>query len=112
MIWFIIAIITFYILYWFLTKPCLKKNTIDPDHPYRYRTTYKPYGLKIWRLILIILASIIPIVNIISIAGVIFAFFIIKDTEILDWDEIFPKDENYKPNKFIQFLNKDIGKKK
>lgn len=113
MIWIIIPFIAFYVMYWFFTKPCLKEERIpDPNCSYRSMSVYKPYGLKIWKLILIILTSIIPLVNIIAIVIVIGMFFVIIDGEMLDWDEVFPKDENYKPNKFIQFLNKEIGKKK
>lgn len=101
MIWFIISPIAFFILYWFFTVPCL----ID-------REDYEPIGLKRWSLFLIIIVSILPILNIIAVIAAIIMFFIIKEDNYLDWDEVFPEDKTPKSNKFINFWNKDIGKKK
>lgn len=114
-IWFFITLLSFYVMYWVMTKPCLKKVYIDNPNKENWRkqiSAYKPFGIKLWQLFLMIIVAIIPIVNIIGIVVAIIVFFAQIDINSLDWDEVFPKGPDHKPNKFIQFLNKEIGTKK
>jgi len=97
MFWVISTIVTFLFFIWFFKVPCLKYD--NDIHKLR------PYGLKLWILLSIILLSLIPILNLIGIiAGIIF-FFFWKVEEELDYEEIFP---NIKTNKFFNFLNKKL----
>jgi len=91
---------------WYIRVP-----KVINDYNYHSSDSYKPIGLKIWTLILIVILSIIPIVNVVVVVFSI--FWIILQISLEGWSEIFGKSD--KPNIFSpigKFLNKEIVKSK
>jgi hypothetical protein len=97
MFWVIATIVTFLFFLWLFKVPYLKYDT--------QINKLRPFGLKLWILLCIILFSLVPILNLTGIiVGIIF-FFVWKVEEELDYEEIFP---SIKTNKFFNFLNKKL----
>lgn len=94
--WILMALITVYICYWFFTKPHLL---------YDYNgQKYKPIGLRLWMIPVILIASIAPVLNIVVSLLLIILLFVWKSEEDLTWDKVFPKSGG----KFFKFWNKQL----
>ena len=92
--WFISSIISIIILIWFLKVP-----RIISGNCYN-----KAIGLKMGWLLLAILISIIPILNIIA-SVVVILISIIKPATDNEWEETYP---NFKTSFIGKFLNKEL----
>lgn len=101
--WIISAIVTFFCLRWLMTVPCLKpvKSGLSG---YRTVNTYQPIGLKIWSLLLIILVSLVPFLNLICLICGIIVALAHRSTEDIDWNVLFPPGKS----KLMSFLTKSV----
>ena len=97
MFWVISTIVTFLFFLWFFKVPRLKYDTRI--------NKLRPFGLKLWILLCIILFSLIPVLNLVGIVVVIIFFFAWKVDQALDYEEIFP---SIKTSGFFNFLNKKL----
>ena len=91
---------------WYVRVP----KIID-DWDYSSSDSYKPIGLKVWTLMLIVIISIIPIVNAIAV-GVSLIWMAVQ-ISLEGWSGVFGKSN--KPNIFTpigKFLNKELVKPK
>ena len=87
-------------MYWLSTVPrtvvvTRGRYSSDPS-------TYRPYGLPLWLLLVIVLLAIIPIGNLIATA----VFIIVKIIKILEND--IPYEEAFRDSKIMKSLNRRI----
>lgn len=83
--WIISALISFFLIRWVATVPCLVEVTKHPTY------TYKPVGLKVWMLFLLIFISLIPWINLLAVVVVIIATLGYAAEESITMADAFPK---------------------
>jgi len=101
MLFYIITpIITFWLMYWLSTVP--RTVVVTQGRYASDPAVYKPYGLPLWLLLVIILLAIIPIGNLIVTA----IFIIVKVVKIVEND--IPYEEAFRDSKIMKSLNRRI----
>lgn len=100
-----VSIITIIFATWTLRVPNLVKGKALETGGFRTRYAYRPVGLQIWHLILIIGISLVPMLNIILIIAMIIAILMIKAETDQTWKELIPEERT---GKIFKFFTKTI----